>query len=239
MRKLLFLLDINNKTNNKTTANNSNNQMCLREEVYHSLVEQYLNLYEKAPYSASFDEPLLFYISGPYRDEVFKKAARHWDWLCIKITFVFVVTFAFLMCETCLILTGITMMILLGKYYVNRPCIMFNGSFVNINGREIGVLVPTEEEEKRFWSKNFKNDCTMPVDASYAKQHIVAMIRKTNGYATLRVVEIGDTQTVLSTIKDDYELENYSSRTLCSMIKEQQITAYNGKSYGSGIVFRG
>jgi hypothetical protein len=211
-----------------------------REEAYYNLVEQYASLYEKVPHSSSLYEPLLFYIRGPYRDEVLKKAAREWDWVRMKILLVFLVTtFLFIMWETCFIITGIVSVFLLGKYYVSRPSLLFNGTIVNINDREIGVLIPSEEEEKMFWRKNFRNDCTMPESASYAKQHIVAMIRNSKGYLTLRVVEIGETQTVLSTIVDDYELENYSSRTLCSMIKEEEITAYNGKSYGSGIVFRG
>jgi hypothetical protein len=211
-----------------------------REEAYYNLVEEYLSLYGSVPYSSSLYEPLLFYITGSYRDEVFKKAAREWDWVRMKIIFVFLSTFLLLMWETCLVITGIVSVFLLGKYYyVTRPSALFDGTIVNINDREIGVLIPTEEEEKRFWHKKFKNDCTMPADASHAKQHIVAMIRNTKGYLTPRVVEIGETQTVLSTIVDNYELENYSSRTLCSMIKEEQITAYNGKSYGSGVVFRG
>jgi hypothetical protein len=81
-----------------------------------------------------------------------------------------------------------------------------------------------------------RGDKTMPQGGSHSKQQIVDHIRRTNGRA-VRVIEVSGKQTKEFTIKDDYELNNYSTGKLCEMIKERKLTATNGKTYGSVVVF--
>jgi hypothetical protein len=81
-----------------------------------------------------------------------------------------------------------------------------------------------------------RGDKTMPQGGSHSKQRIVDHIRRSNGRA-VRLIEVSGKQTKEFTIKDDYELENYSTGKLCEMIKERKLTTANGKTYGSAVVF--
>jgi hypothetical protein len=232
-----------NKTQQNNTTKQHNKMNTNQISEYYSVMEQYLNLYGAIPYSKV---PLLFCITGGFRDAIYKKTRRDYWFMLAKIIVIALFIFTLVLYDVILymsyneatIITGFIGFIILFDYYVNDPRLIFNGSFVNINGNKMGVLIPTKHDEKMFMSRNFKSDVTMPKDAPYPKQLMAAAIYKSYG-RPIRVIEINDVRTVYYSIEDDYELEVHASATLCDMIKDSLVVAHNGNSYGSSVLFGG
>ena len=253
MRFIYLFTTTNNNTttqqqhnNTATTQQHSNNNKKMNTSQmneYYSVKEQYLNLYGSIPYTKV---PVLFCITGGFRDAIYKKTRGDYWFMLLKIIVIALFIFVLVLYDVILymsyneayIITGVISFIILFDYYVNDPRIIFNGSFVSINGNKMGVLIPTRKDEEKFMSRNFKKDVTMPKDAPYPKQLMAAAIYKSYG-RPIHVIEINDERTVYYSIEDDYELENHASSTLCDMIKESLVVAHNGNSYGSSVLFGG
>jgi hypothetical protein len=339
---------------------------------YYNLMDQYVQMYGPLP---SGDAPILLNITGPFRDAIYAKDNQNYLMTLLKMSII--------LCIGCALPTGIpvTMVTLFALAYVfasydeTNPFVIYNGRFRNINGRTIGVIIPTQEQEGELESKNFvqtndrkrlfaaakipldakyavwsvgssstqcidghantivseiavgvnnrekiaellkaqkdggymfvmnsagygvcetagivfadNNNCennitpnivqrtiggtgnnenamafvnelvaaykaggynfvlgviprgdkSLPQGGSHSKQRIVDAIDRSDGIP-ITVIEVSGKQTQIFTIVDDCELETYSTETLCGRIKVTKVVAKDGKSYGSGTVFR-
>ena len=81
-----------------------------------------------------------------------------------------------------------------------------------------------------------RGDPAMPQGGSHSKQRLVDAIRCSGGLP-VTVIEISGKQTKKFYIEakdNDWELDNYSTETLCNKIKEVKIVDFSGATYGSG-----
>jgi hypothetical protein len=339
---------------------------------YYTLIDQYIRMYGPLPES---HDPLLLNITGPFRDAIYAKDKQEYLMTLLKMSIVLCIGLALPNCFPVVMVTMLVLAYVFASYDEMNPQVLYNGRFRNINGRKIGILIMTQEQEGERESKNFvekndrrrlleaaklsagqsvsvwsvgsssaqciygqhnmkqteiavgvdkraniaellnaqkdgtylfimnaagygvcktagvvsannnsgedditpnivqrtiggtgnndnamafvrelvaaykaggynfvlgvipRGDDSMPQGGSHSKDLIVDAIDRSNGNP-ITVVEVSGKQTQVFTIEDDYELENYSVETLCDRIKVTKIVTKDGKSYGSGTVFR-
>jgi hypothetical protein len=116
----------------------------------YNILTQYLDKYGYLP---SGDEPLLFNITGPFRDAEYERDRHRFRTALIQSLLILCLTVVF---PSWFILSLTVFGMVCLNYYVYSPASLYNGSFVNINGRQIGVLVQTPRQEGQRESNNFK-----------------------------------------------------------------------------------
>lgn len=80
-----------------------------------------------------------------------------------------------------------------------------------------------------------RGDPSMPQGGSHTHQRILEAVR--HGFH-ITVLEISGKQTKLFELMDG-EIKDYSAESICGRIKNKKIVTKEGKTYGSGVVFKG
>ena len=120
---------------------------------YHQeLLDQYMDQYGSLPEG---DDPLLFNITGPFRDAIYAKDKQEYMMTLLKMSIVLCVGLALPNCFLVGLGTMFVLAYVFASYDETNPQVLYNGRFRNINGRKIGFVIPTQEQEGELESKNF------------------------------------------------------------------------------------
>ena len=127
--------------------------MFTKREHYYTIVSKLLEQYHD---DMEASDELLINITGDYRDDAFLKAKQDYIFACLKMTFVICASFA-MFNDVCMAIAAIVAMGVgvFVDYYRGTPSVMFDGAFVNINGVNVGVVVPSQKEEGKLEERNF------------------------------------------------------------------------------------
>ena len=119
-----------------------------KTQLYRTVIEKYEEMYGTLPDTG--DKPLLINITGPLRNDLYKNN-QIYDKYVVLAAMGFALIFAptiitlILMCSICFMYSWI---------YVDYSKV-FDGEFIDIEGRMIGVVMPTQEEEGELETRNF------------------------------------------------------------------------------------
>lgn len=124
---------------------------------YYTLIDQYIRMYGPLPES---HDPLLLNITGPFRDAIYAKDKQEYMITLLKMSIVLCIGLALPNCFPVVMGTMLVLAYVFASYDEMNPQVLYNGRFRNINGRKIGILIMTQEQEGERESKNFvgKND---------------------------------------------------------------------------------
>ena len=122
--------------------------MLSKPQLYRKVIAKYEDTYDDLPDTG--DKPVLINITGPYRKKLYES-----DHIYDKDTILFA------MCTIFILAPNVVSIILLCSicYMYSRTYVdyskVFDGEFIEIDGRIIGVVAPTQEEEGKLESDNF------------------------------------------------------------------------------------
>lgn len=121
---------------------------------YHQeLLDQYMDQYGSLPEG---DDPLLFNITGPFRDAIYAKDKQEYMITLLKMSIVLCVGLALPNCFPVVLGTMLVLAYVFASYDETNPQVLYNGRFRKYNnGRIIGFVIPTQEQEGELESKNF------------------------------------------------------------------------------------
>lgn len=125
-----------------------------KTQLYGEIVTKYEETYGSLPNTG--DKPLLINITGTFRNDIYK--SNH-----VYDKYMLYVVFATMGC-TLLLVPSVTPLILVWSIYIihvytSKTSVdyfkVFDGEYIDINGRMIGVVIPTQEEEGELETRNF------------------------------------------------------------------------------------
>ena len=119
-----------------------------KTQLYRTVIAKYEETYGTLPDTG--DKPLLINITGPLRNDLYKNNQIYDKYMVLAamgfaLIFVPTIITLILMCSICVMYFKIDV------DYSN----VFDGEFIDIEGRMIGVVMPTQEEEGELETRNF------------------------------------------------------------------------------------
>ena len=119
-----------------------------KTQLYRTVIAKYEETYGTLPDTG--DKPLLINITGPLRNDLYKNNQIYDKYVVLAamgfaLIFVPTIITLILMCSICVMYFKIDV------DYSN----VFDGEFIDIEGRMIGVVMPTQEEEGELETRNF------------------------------------------------------------------------------------
>ena len=140
-----------------TTADTSANllqNMPSKTQLYREIVAKYEDTYGDLPNTS--DKPLLLNITGAFRNDLYKNNHIYDKDMLIMVLFA--------MCVTIILAPSLVTLIMMmsicfmcvhtSKIYVDYSKV-FDGEFIEIDGRMIGIVVPTQVQEGELETRNF------------------------------------------------------------------------------------
>ena len=119
-----------------------------KQQRYAKIVRDYENMYGHLP-SDEDEVTTMFVVTGPFRKHIHDQM----DDFEFNRNLLVVVFAAFMLAPTWI---SIAFTIIAVLIYINRPQNVFDGEIIDINGRKIGVAIPSQEEEGDGEARNFK-----------------------------------------------------------------------------------
>jgi hypothetical protein len=116
-----------------------------KQQRYTEIVRDYEDMYGDLP-SDENETPTMFVITGPFREYIHKQM-NDIEFLLAAVVAMFVLAPAWMS----ILFTGVSIIL-----YINRTQNIFDGEFITIDGRKIGVAIPSQEEEGDGEARNFK-----------------------------------------------------------------------------------
>jgi len=125
--------------------------MTSKTEQYRAVLEQY-----EATYGAidTSKKPVIFSITGPYRQKLYEQ--RNWGYYAANAMFIIVTWFASFYLANPLIAVfnaGLLYSIVVNSFI--DPEKVFDGEIIDVDGKQIGVLIQRQETEGKMESRNF------------------------------------------------------------------------------------
>jgi hypothetical protein len=129
--------------------------MSSKAQLYREIVTKYEDTYGNLPDNG--DKPLLINITGPLRKKLYENDRLYdKDVLYMNIAaIIFAVIFAPNLMTLILIMSmSVSICFLYSEIHVDYSKV-FDGEYIDIDGRMIGVVIPTQEEEGELETRNF------------------------------------------------------------------------------------
>jgi hypothetical protein len=159
-----------------------------KTQLYREIVAKYEDTYGALPDTGK--KPLLINITGPFRNDLYKnnhiydKDVLNMVLAAMCVTIILAPRFVTLI----LMMSICFMCVHTSKIYVDYSKV-FDGEFIEIDGRMIGVVAPTQKEEGQLESRNFD-------EISDGRKLREALMRaELDGDAKVVVVSVGSTTT--------------------------------------------
>jgi len=137
----------------------------MQQSKYEEFVRKYEKVYGSLP---AGDKPIMFNVTGPLRNQYYKEDREPENLFMFVILSVIMMNIGAVSIMYAILHTNWVSAALFSSIvavYIHRLSIIygvknkinvFDGEFITINGREIGVLLPTQEQERQFEELNFK-----------------------------------------------------------------------------------
>lgn len=134
------------------TINSVYTIMSSKTQLYRKIIAKYEETY---PLPDTGDKPLLLNITGPFRNKLYETDHTYDKTMLSMILFTMCVTILLAPSfVTVLLMSGICFVCLRSsRMYVDYSKLL-DGEFIEINGRMIGIVAPTQEEEGKLESDN-------------------------------------------------------------------------------------
>jgi hypothetical protein len=136
-----------------------------KKQQYEEFVRKYEKVYGSLP---AGDKPILFNVTGPLRNQYYKEEREPENLFMFVILSVLMMNIGAVSIMYAILHTNLVSAALFSSIvavYIHRLSIIygvkkrinvFDGEFITINGREIGIVFPTQEEERELEERNFK-----------------------------------------------------------------------------------
>ena len=136
-----------------------------KKQQYEGFVREYEKVYGSLP---AGDKPILFNVTGPLRNQYYKEEKEPENLFMFVILSVIMMNISAVSIMYAILHTNLVSAALFSSIvavYIHRLSIIygvkkrinvFDGELITINGREIGVAFPTQEQERELEERNFK-----------------------------------------------------------------------------------
>jgi hypothetical protein len=138
--------------------------MLTKRQQYEEFVRKYENVYGSLP---SGDKPVLFNVTGGYRNQYYKQEVPTQTLMFVLlmvgllnvggVSILYAVMVANLLTSLMFCATVAALIYNVSIMYgINEKKTVFDGEFIAIDGRLVGVVLPTQEDERRLEEANFR-----------------------------------------------------------------------------------
>lgn len=134
----------------------STTNMTTKTTEYRNLVDKFVGVYGQEKLDKLKGKLIIFNVTGGYRDWVYGDQPLR-DLLVLSV---------FLVCVTCFVsvyvaVGGIVSLmiknfVVSGMFFNEEPATTFDGGFVDLEGQQIGIFIPTQGQEGDAESENFR-----------------------------------------------------------------------------------
>ncbi len=128
-----------------------------KQQSYRAIVAQFIQTYG-SEFLDNRKNPVVFNITGPHRNNIHKQST--------KDLAIFVVAFSIISWFISVYVAfGAIVLIMVKNYWQSGQLLndempdVFDGVIIDVDGRQIGVAIPTQIEEGRLESQNFRDTC--------------------------------------------------------------------------------
>ena len=139
--------------------------MQTKKQQYEEVIRKYEKVYGSLP---AGDKPILFNVTGWFRNKYYEDEKEPEELLTFVILLVIMMNISAVSIMYTIMNTNIVSAALFSSIVAvcihklslvycigSKKTNVFDGEFITINGREIGVLLPTQEQERQFEELNF------------------------------------------------------------------------------------
>jgi hypothetical protein len=125
-----------------------------KQQSYRAIVAQFIQTYG-SEFIDNRKNPVVFNITGPYRNRIHEQSTR--DLLVFVTVFAIITWFI-----SIYVAFGAIVSIMVKNYWMSGQLLnedmpdVFDGVIIDVDGRQIGVAIPTQKQEGEYESQNFR-----------------------------------------------------------------------------------